>query len=58
MLTWLTASDEIRVLAFLSVLNMVLNITRQINKLMCLRLAYCLSVLYMDWKQNSRIEMK
>jgi len=31
---------------------------RQILKLVCLLLAYCLSVLNMDWKHEPQIEMK
>jgi len=30
----------------------------QIKKFVCLRLDYCLSVFNMDWKHDSRIEMK
>jgi len=61
LLTWLTASDEIRVLAI------VIQLIRseygfkhnlpQIKKFVCLRLAYSLSVLNMECKHDSQIEM-
>jgi len=62
LLTCLTAKNEIRVLAFdihliCSEYGLKHNL-RQIKKFLCLRLAYCLSVLNMDSKHSSRIEMK
>jgi hypothetical protein len=62
LLTWLTESDKIRVLAFdihliCSEYGFKHNL-RQIKKFVCLRLTYCLSVLNMDSKRDSRIEMK
>jgi len=60
-LTWLTASDEIRVLAFdmhliCSEYGFKHNL-RQIKKFVCVHLVYCLSVLNMDCKHDSHIEM-
>jgi len=62
LLTWLTASDEIRVWAFdihliCSEYRFKYNL-RQIKYFVCLILAYCLSVLNMDSKRDSRTEMK
>jgi len=62
LLTWLSASDEVRVLAsdihltsseygFKHNLN-------QIKELGVIRLDFCLSVLNMDWNHDSRMEMK
>jgi len=62
LLTWLTASDEIRVLEFdikfiCSEYGSKHNM-RQIKKFVCLRLANCLSVFNMDSKHDSQTEMK
>jgi len=61
LLKWLTGRDEILVLAFdihliCSEYGFKHNM-RQIKKIVCLRLAYCLSVLNMDCKHDSHIEM-
>jgi len=62
LLTWLTASDEIRVFSFdihltSSEYGIKHNLS-QIKKLGVFRLTYCLSVLNMVWDHNSRMEMK
>jgi len=62
LLTWLNASDEIRVLSFVihltsSEIGFKLNLSQN-KKLGVFRLAYCLSVLNMDWTHDSRMEMK
>jgi len=62
LLTWLSASDEIRVLSLdihltSSEYGFKHNL-RQIKKLGAVRLAYCLSVLNMVWKHDWRMEMK
>jgi len=62
LLTWLTASDEIRVLSF----DIQLSISEywfkhnlsQIKKLSVFRLTYCLTVLNMNWNHDSRMDMK
>jgi len=58
----ITAIDEICVLAFdihliCSEYGLKHNL-RQNKKLVCLRLSYCLSVLNMNCKHDSRIDMK
>jgi len=58
LLTWLTDSNIIRVLAFDNHLICseygIKNNMSQIKKFVCLRLAYCLSVLNMDRKHDSQ----
>jgi len=62
LLTCLTGSNEIRVLVFdihliCSEYGFKHNL-RQIKEFVCSRFAYSLSVLNMDWKHDSRTEMK
>jgi len=59
LLIWLTASDEIRVFDIQLICpecGFKRNL-RQINKFVCLRLAYCLSVSNMDCKHDSQMEV-
>jgi len=62
LLTWLTASDEIRVSSFdihiTSSEYGFKQILSQMKNLGVVRLAYCLSVLNMDWNHDPRMEMK
>jgi len=62
LLTWLTASDEIRVLSFDIHLNSseygFKHKLSQIKKFGVFCLAYCLSVFNMDRNHDSRMEMK
>jgi len=61
LLSWLTTSDEIRVLTFdlhlTSSEDGFKHYLSQIKKFV-FRLAYCLSVLNMDWNHDSQMEMK
>ena len=61
LLTWITASEEILVLSFdihFTSSEYVFNHNLRQIKEFVFRLAYCLSVLNMDWNHDSQMEMK